>query len=66
MNDLPEEFKELMCQKSKLQLEITKLINEFEDRYGRAIEVESIRIERMRAFGPHNPIVIIAEMIVRS
>lgn len=66
MSDVPEEFVELTKRKAELQYEIQKLVVAFENRYGGAIEVSELRIERMRAIGPHQAIVVISELIVRT
>lgn len=50
---MPEELQELFTEKMKLELAITQLIAEFEERYAHKIEIDDIRLDRMRIIGPH-------------
>ena len=50
---MPEELRAFFTEKMKLELAITQLVAEFEERYNHKIEVEAMRIERMRLIGPH-------------
>ena len=66
MSEVPEEFIELSKRKADLQYAIQAMVIEFENRYGGAIEVSELRIERMRAIGPHQAVVVISELRVRT
>jgi len=59
MSNLPDEFVELMAKKRKLELLIQNAIIEFEDEYHHVIEIESIRLERMRAIGPRQALSVV-------
>lgn len=50
---MPEELQALFTEKMKLESTITQLIAEFEERYAHKIEIDDIRLERMRIIGPH-------------
>ena len=50
---MPEESQALFTEKMKLESTITQLIAEFEERYAHKIEIDDIRLERMRIIGPH-------------
>jgi hypothetical protein len=47
------EFEDAPIDKLKLELAITSLIAEFEERYSHKIEIDSIKLDRMRLIGPH-------------
>ena len=50
---MPEELQALFTEKMKLELAITQLVAEFEERYSHKIEVEEFKLDRMRLIGPH-------------
>lgn len=50
---MSKELQELFTEKMQLELAITRLIAEFEERYAHKIEIDDIRIDRMRIIGPH-------------
>ena len=50
---MPEELQALFTEKMKLESTITQLIAEFEERYAHKIEIDDIRLERMRIICPH-------------
>ena len=50
---MPEELQELFTEKMKLELAITQLIAEFEELYAHKIEVDDLRLDRMRIIGQH-------------
>ena len=43
----------LFTEKADLERKMTELIAEFEERYSHKIEIDDIRLERMRIIGPH-------------
>ena len=43
----------LFNEKAELEQKITALIAEFEERYNHRVEIDGVRIERMRIIGPH-------------
>ena len=43
----------LFNEKAELEQKITTLIAEFEERYNHRVEIDDVRIERMRIIGPH-------------
>ncbi len=43
----------LFNEKAELEQKITALIAEFEERYSHRVEIDDVRIERMRIIGPH-------------
>ena len=48
-----DEVFKLFNEKAKLEQKITSLIAEFEERYNHRVEIDDVRIERMRIIGPH-------------
>lgn len=50
---MPEELQALFIDKMNLESAITRLIAEFEERYAHKIEIDGIRLDRMRIIGPH-------------
>ena len=46
----------LFNEKAELEQKITTLIAEFEERYSHRVEIDDVRIERMRIIGPHKAI----------
>lgn len=48
-----EEVLSLFNEKAELEHRITCLIAEFEERYKHRVEVDDVRLERMRIIGPH-------------
>lgn len=57
MTTVPPEFVELIKNKVELEQRINELVNEFESRYGHAIEISNLDIDRMRIIGPHKAII---------
>ena len=47
------EFEDVPIEKLKLELAITSLIAEFEERYSHKVEIEAVKLDRMRLIGPH-------------
>ena len=43
----------LLAEKADLERKMTGLIAEFEEKYNHKIEIDDIRLERMRIIGPH-------------
>ena len=43
----------LFAEKADLERKMTELIAEFEERYSHKIEIDSIKLDRMRLIGPH-------------
>lgn len=50
---MQNDFEKLFTEKAELEQQITSLIAKFEEKYNHKIEVDEIRLERMRIIGPH-------------
>ena len=52
----------LSTEKADLERKMTELIAEFEERYSHKIEIDDIRLERMRFIGQRSAVVVIVDV----
>lgn len=59
-----DDVSQLFYEKRVLEQRLTAIIAEFEEKYGHKIEIDEIKVDRMRIIGPHKALIKLTIKVV--